>query len=251
MNIFNYAKTLMGIAITATVIAILGLIFTAPRVTIDIPETQVRHEIAARLPITIERSGANIVVRAAQVDFLSTNQINISAETDVAGYGFSGIATTQVTSSLRYEYGSFYLSDLGIDDVQITLDDTSDAKVSDYKSAASGLFATLREKIEDEKKGSGEALDRIVSDTADRIKPKIAYAVDDALKSIPIYSLHNKDMKHNIAALALEDVFFTEDAAHATLNIGRLVLNLVIFGFVGLFWILASVGIVIGGPVRR
>lgn len=235
----------IGIALA---VAIAAIILISPTITIDVPESTVRSQVAQKLPMTIDRNGVNVIVRSATIDFLDGDAIHLTAEADLAGYGLSGSATADATSSLRYEGGNFYLDKLSVDDVAFAPDGESNSRIDDAKKVASAAFGNLRNRLEGEVEGAGAALDRLSEGAAEKAEPILRDAIDRALRSIPVYSLNGRDMKHDLAALALENVSFSAEAAHVDLNPGRALLKLIIAGVLLLVAAAGAVGMVVAAP---
>lgn len=232
----------------ALALALAAFILISPTIRVDVPESKVRSELALKLPMTIDRNGVNVIVRAATVDFLDSNAVRLTAEADLAGFGLSGSASTDATSGLRYENGNFYLTELTFSDVDFALDGESSSRVDDAKDVASAAFGRLRAKLDSEVDGAGAALDRLSADATAKAEPILRDAVDRALRSIPVYSLNGRDMKHDLAALALENVTFSEEAAHADLSPGKALLHIIISIALIFIAVGAAVGMIFVAP---
>jgi len=206
----------------------LAALLYSPSITIDIPEAKVRSEVATRLPMTIEKNGVNVLVRSATIDFLESDAIHIVAEADIAGYGLSGAARADVTSGLRYESGAFYLAELDLGDIEISLDQARKSNLGSARDVAGGILGALRERAEALSPGAGAVLEDVEAATRARVEPAAREALDRALASIPVYDLKGRDLKHDLAALAVEDVNFTAQAAQVRLDPGTLVLRLLL-----------------------
>ena len=226
----------------ALALGIASFILISPTIRVDVPESKVRSELALKLPMTIDRNGVNVIVRAATVDFLDSNAIHLTAEADLAGFGLSGSASADATSGLRYEGGNFYLTELTFSDIDFVADGESSTRIEDATSVASAAFGRLRSKLDSEVEGAGAALDRLSADAAAKAEPVLRDAIDRAIRSIPVYSLNGRDMKHDLAALALEDVSFSDEAAHADLNPGKALLRIIL----GIALIFIAAGAAIG-----
>jgi len=221
-------------------------LFYAPNFTIDIPETRVHDEIAARLPVTVQKDGINVLVRSAEVDFLDSNAVHVVTDADIAGIGLSGSVRADVTSSLTYRDGAFYLADLSMEDIDIKIDQDSSEKISDVGSIAESLYNGLRGRLEAGNPGAGDALDNLRSKAEEKMQPVIRDTINNILADIPVYDLNGKDLKHNLAALALEDVSFSADAAHVTLDPGSLIIRIILLTLAFIVAALGSLGATMG-----
>lgn len=233
-----FRKIAMALAGLAA-LAVLGILIFGPRVSISIPETQAQAELAAMLPMTIEKNGVNVVLRSAELDFRADNRVRITADLDIAGYGLSGAGRADATSGLRYEGGNFYLSEISVSDMDITPDAPSSSRIKDATTAFSGLLDRARDAVAADRPEAAPAFDRLRAEAAERLAPRAREAVDQILTQVPVYSLNGKDLAHSAAALALEDISFGEDQVTATLNPQRLILK--VLGGIALL-ILATLG---------
>ena len=155
-------------------------------------------------------------------------------------------ARADATSGLRYEGGAFYLADLGVGDIEVDIDQKSASRLSDIRSAADGLFKSLQARVEDASPGAGSALEALRGQAESRFGPAASNAIEEALATIPVYDLHGKDLRHDLAALALEDVSFSSEEALVRLSPGTLVLRLLLGALAlvlallgGLGWVMA------------
>jgi hypothetical protein len=233
--------------IALVALALTFLIVTAPEIEVRITEDQVAEQIAAELPKTITKGGLEITVNDATVDFLADNAVRITAVADIAGYGMTGRADADMTSSLEYRDGDFFLTSVDFDDLRLTQDPDTEEKLSDATSVARGLFNRLRDQVEDGEAGAGAALERVADRAMDRFAPAARESVETMMTNIPVYSLNGKGMKESLAAMALKDLHFEETTAVATLSPAQLVLKILLgIAMTGVAGILA-LGVMMGG----
>ena len=234
------------IALWLIAVAIGFIVFFAPNVDITVPEDKVIAAVNDALPMTIEKSGATVVVKAATVDFLETNVVHITADFDISGMGISGDANIDATSGLRYRNGEFFLTDVSLDNIKGSMDQQSEGKIADVKAIGSGLMGSLREKLSEHNVDAGPAMDRMQAAAVERFKPIILDALNSKLQTTPVYSLNGQSLKHSLAAAALDDIRFFADSAVVSLDPSQLVLRIIgVIAFLGLALIMA-IGMIFG-----
>ena len=123
-----------------------------------------------KLPLTFTKVGLEIIVRDADVDFLTENAVRIRADADVSGYGLAGSAIADMTTSITYRDGDFFLTSVAFDDIKFIQDAATEEKLEDGNSVARGLFNTMRDAIADGETGVGAALDRVADRAMDPLK---------------------------------------------------------------------------------
>jgi hypothetical protein len=96
------------------------------------------------------------------------------------------------------------------------------------------------------KADSGDAFDREQARLLERLKPIAIGLLQDSLRSIPIYDLTGKDLKRDVAAMALKDVRFSGDAAHVVLSSRQFVGTMLYYAACGLLIALALAMFVYG-----
>lgn len=224
-------------------LGIFGMVLAAPVITIEIPEETVQTEIAAKLPIAVDQAGAQISVTAAKVDFLDSNAAHITAMVDYRGFGVGGTAIADVTSSLRYEAGRFYLDEVSLDDVKTALDAESAGRVDDAKTLAKGFFDRARERLAAGDAKAGAALDRFRDAALNQITPLLEGGIEKAIRDIPIYDLTGRDLKHSLAAAALKDVTFTDTGVIVSLDPAQLMLKILGMIAIGAMALLGAIGL--------
>ena len=238
----------VGTAIAFLLVCALGyVIFLADDIEVQFTETQVAEQIEAQLPLTFTKAGLEIIVRDADVDFLTENAVRIRADADVSGYGLAGSAIADMTTSITYRDGDFFLTSVAFDDIKFIQDAATEEKLEDGNSVARGLFNTMRDAIADGETGVGAALDRVADRAMDNIIPIGKDALETVITHIPIYSLNGKDYKQTVAAMALASLTFDDTSVIATLSPAQLVVKILMgIALVGLAGILAF-GFVFGG----
>lgn len=214
----------LGIVLLAGAIA---LLVSRPEFEVAISEDRVAQQIADRLPERIRRAGVDIEISALDADFLAENAVRIRATADVAGFGVSGRAETDATSGLRYADGAFYLSDITVDDVRFALDGQAGAGMQDARSVTSALLGAIRSRLEEENAGAGAAFDRILAEAEPKLAEAVGGAVNALLRSVPVYRLDGRSTAHDLAALALREVRFTDTQAIAVLDPGFALIRIV------------------------
>lgn len=226
-------KIILGLAIVVG-LAIAGFALFAPNFFITIPEQTVRSEIDTSLPRTETLLGATVVVDQLVVDFRDDNTIHVSAEFSFDGYTLAGTGETDVVSGLRYENGNFYLRDFSLDNLAIELDTESSAKAEGYRAIGQSLFDRGVSMLggEDADSQSQQAARELLESARETGLEKAKVAINTSLTRIPVYSLNGKDIRYDLAALALEDVTFSDTEATAELNPARALRHLLFMGLV-------------------
>lgn len=224
----------------------LGLIALAMMNTtfdVGIEEDLVNTQITNILPQTHTKLGGSVTISTLDVDFLETNTVNVKAEFAFKGYNIVGTGSTDITSGLRYQNGDFFLTDLTLDDIVLSLNDTSLERAEGYKQIGNSLLERGMSFLSENTDSEGQAVAEELTEQARlRATETIKTLANNAMTSIPVYSLNGKDIKYDLAKLALEDVTFTDTQAVATLNPGKAVRTLLLMGLVMVFSVLATAG---------
>jgi hypothetical protein len=236
----KYVGWILG-ALGAALIAYLA--FGKP-ITVTVPEAKVQEEVQARLPMEIVKSGVTINIDTLKIDFLEEDQVQFVIGMDLAGYGITGRAVGDAKSSLRYEDGELFLEDISLDDLNITSTGESTQKLDDMAATASALWNRLK-KGDGEDADTAEAMERIKERAIAKLMPKAVEMANAKLQEIPVYSLNDKDMKMDMAAMALEDITFASDRAEVTLDPRN-----VILWVLGMALIFGAAGLIALGMIR-
>jgi hypothetical protein len=226
-------------------LAVLGLggyAVLGPDIDITVSEAQANLRLQDSLPLTYAKDRVTAVVEKASVDFQSDNRARVTANVDIQGYGFSGVAFADAASGIRYEDGDFYLVDVTLDEVDFRLDDESSQRVADVRAVATSIWNMAKDKAVEHLPEAGDAIERLKGDAVAGLSAKTRGMIEDALRTTPVYSLNGKGLKETFAVMALEDVQFTREAVVIRLDPGRAVLKLL--GFLAL-----GVGGVLGAAV--
>jgi len=126
----------------------------------------------------------------------------------------SGTASAKTYTSIRYDDGAFYLTDLKLDDLEVKPSLASRAKLVAIRKAIETFLDDVE--IELASGGNDEALDKL-RDLRNTIGPLLRKTLDENLGKIPVYRLQG-DAKKGAARLILKDISFTNDDAIATLS---------------------------------
>ncbi|RYG92960.1 hypothetical protein EU803_02300 [Loktanella sp. IMCC34160] len=228
-------------------LAALGLAFVlVPPYIIEITEAQIAEGVDENLPYTVN-SGFSVTVQSAVVQLSDENKIVLEAQFDARGLTLEGMGTADVASSLRYENGRFYLSDLKHDNVVFAFSENSESTISDVRSTLEGILR--RETEEAETSGEDDRIRRLAEaneyhETA--LREDALDLLDNVLGSFPIYDLSRvNDGRFRLAALALDDVEITSEKVLVTLSLQRFIITLA--GILGTFLLFL---VIILGPVN-
>jgi hypothetical protein len=235
-----------GFVVAFLALGLIALGLAAPDFTVSIPEDKAQSEVRARLPKELSRLGAKIVIDAIDLDFRNDDRVGVGVSAKVEGFGISGLVDVKTVSGVRYEAGKFYLEDLSMGDVRFTPDPSASAVIADRQLVAQGALSALRNRLTEGKPEAGDAFDRERMRLAELLKPIVVDLLQDSLRSIPIYDLTGKDLKRDVAAMALKDIRFSADAAHVVLSSRQFVGTLLYYAVCGLLIALAIAMVVLG-----
>lgn len=225
-------------------LAVLGLAFVfVPPYIIEITEAQIAEGVDENLPYTVD-SGFSVTVQSAVVQLSDENKIVLEAQFDARGLTLEGTGTANVASSLRYENGKFYLSDLKHDDVVFAFSENSESTISDVRSTIEGILR--RETEEADSSGEDDRIGRLAEANAyyeTALREDALDLLDNVLGSFPVYDLSRvNDSRFRLAALALDEVEITSEKVLVTLSLQRFIITLA--GILGTF--LLSIVIFLG-----
>ena len=219
-------------------LAALGLAFVlVPPYIVEITEAQIAEGLDENLPYEVN-NGVLVNVRSATVQLSNENKIVLEAQFDARGLTLEGKGTANVASSLRYENGEFYLSDLKHDNVVFAFSENSESTISDVRSTLEGILR--RETEEADSSGDNDRIGRLTEaneyyETA--LREDALNLLDSVLGSFPVYDLNQvNDSRFRLAALALDDVEITSQKILVTLSVQRLLISLA--GILGTFLLL-------------
>ena len=219
-------------------LATLALAFVlVPPYIVEITEAQIAEGVDDNLPYTVDR-GFSVTVQSAVVQLSDDNKIVLEARFDARGLTLEGMGTANVASSLRYESGRFYLSDLKHDDVLFAFSENSESTISDVRSTIEGILR--REAEEAESSGENDRIGRLAEANAyyeTALREDALELLDNVLGSFPVYDLNRvNDSRFRLAALALDDVEITSEKVLVTLSLQRFLITLA--GVLGTFLLL-------------
>jgi hypothetical protein len=236
----------VGVFVALVALGLVALGLAAPDFTVSIAEDKAQAAVRERLPKEISRLGAKITIETVDLDFRDDNKVGVGVLARAEGFGFGGHAEVKTVSGIRYDAGKFYLSDLVLNDIRFTPDPPASAAIADRQMVVQGALAAMRNGLNDSKAESGDAFDREQQRLLERLKPIAVGLLQDSLRSIPIYDLTGKDLKRDVAAMALKDVRFSGDAAHVVLSSRQFVGTVLYYAACGLLIALALAMFVYG-----
>ncbi len=221
-------------------LAALGLAFIlVPPYVVEITEAQIAEGLDENLPYKVN-SGVSVNVRSAAVQ-LEENKIVLETQFDARGLTLEGIGTANVASSIRYDNGRFYLSDLKHDNVVFAFSENSESTISEVRSTLEGILR--RETEEADSSGDNDRIGRLAEaneyyETA--LREDAVNLLDNVLGSFPVYDLNRvNDSRFRLAALALDHVEITSEKVLITLSLQRLITTLA--GILGTFLLMAVI----------
>ena len=213
-------------------------------IEIEVSEAQARQKFQAALPISYSHSRTEALVEKANFDFQDDGRVRLTAEVDIQGYGFSGVAFADAASGIRYAGGNFYLVDVTLDEVDFRMDDESNQRVADVRAVATSIWNMAKDKASEHLPEAGDAIERLKGDAVAGLSAKTRGMVEEALRTTPVYSLNGKGLKESLAVLALKDVRFTSDAVVVTLDPGRLIGKIMVVVLIAGLALLSGLGMV-------
>lgn len=203
-----------------------AFIFIPPYI-VKITKAQITEGLRENLPYEVD-SGVLVTVQSAMVELSDENRIILEAQFDARGLTLEGMGTANVTSSIIYENGKFYLSELKHDNIFFTFSENSKSTISDVKSTLEGILR--RETEEADASGDKDRVRRLtgINEYYEAALQKDAVnLLDDILSSFPVYDLKRiNDSRFRIAALSLDDVEINSDGILVTLSFQRLITTL-------------------------
>jgi hypothetical protein len=228
------------LSIVCAALVAVGLML--PNFTVSIPEATVQDQISGALPIGWKGLGAQASVDAATLSMQPDGTFAITGSGTAEGYAMSGVLALDATTGMAYRNGAFYLSDLDISDLTITLDGASAAVLKERTS----LFGALKQRAAEAIGQDDGAAVAAASAEMERIQVSLLEqgrtAIDNGLANTPVYNLHNAPGLLGWAPLAISDVQVVDKAIAVTLSpsgfLGALALRAVLFAFA----VLASLG---------
>lgn len=210
-------------AIVAVAIAAVAFV---PDFDVRISEKAVRDAISERIPVTYgDTDGILAEITSGDVDFLDEGEkgkVRLEADVDLSGFGLAGSGAAKTTTSVRYDDGAFYLSDLALDDFELKPSLATRAKLLAWKKV---LDTFLDEAAQDIRVRDGEAAFGEFETRRRMFGPIVLEAIDERLGTIPVYRLEGGLAQYAIF-LALKDVSFTEAEAVATLSAAQAILKI-------------------------
>ncbi|MEM9145112.1 MAG: hypothetical protein AAGC57_02865, partial [Pseudomonadota bacterium] len=151
------------------------------------------------------------------LDFQASNAVRVLAEAEISGYGVSARTETGASGGLIYRDGAFYLSDPVIETVTLTPGE------SEPETPVGALTGALLGAVERGlgAAGGAEALSQLLDAAGPEIRAAMRDALAHLLEKTPLYTLSGQGMVQDIAALALQEIRFTETEAIAVIDPAR------------------------------
>lgn len=196
----------------------LAIVAFVPDFEVAITEEEVRDRIEDALPVMSGSEEIEILITNAEVDFMGSGekgQVALAAEVRISGFGLGATSEVDTVTAIRYEDGSFYLSDLKLDDLSLTPTLATRAKIAALKKAWQPIIDQFIEEFEANQ--SDMTFEEAKAELQKSLIPLVRQAMDDALATIPVYRLEG-DAAQSAVRLILKDVAFTDDTAIAVLS---------------------------------
>lgn len=200
------------------VVVTLAIVVFVPDFEVVIDEDEVRERIEDALPVSAGTSEIELKVTDAEVDFLATGdkgQVALFGEVRISGFGMAATSEVDTLTAIRYEDGSFYLSDLRLDDLSLTPTLATRAKIAALKKAWQPIIDEFVQEFD--ASNSEVSFEELKAELQKSLIPVVRQALDDALGQIPVYWLEG-DAAQGAARLILKDISFTDTQAVAILS---------------------------------
>lgn len=203
----------VGILVAVT----LAIVLFVPDFEVTITEDEVRERIADALPLSAGTGEVEVRISDARVDFLDVGekgQVALQAEIRVSGLTLAATAEVDTVTAIRYDDGSFYLSDLRLDDLTLTPTLATKAKLAALRKAWQPVLDQFVEEFE---ANGNMTFEEARADMQRSLLPLVRRGMDDALRKVPVFTLGGTPATV-AAALVLKDVSFADREAIAVLS---------------------------------
>jgi hypothetical protein len=187
----------IGASLTAVVaIGLAVLLFTNPRVNVQIPESTAQMAIDAKLPLVCDTGPVKYRVTAATITFQETGRALVVAEIDLKALGTSTTARVTVSAEPYYEDGAFFLRDFHAEKTEILQSSLPPGEMDRLEALAA----------------------KISGKTKDKVRDLLESGVEAGLREHPVYRLQPTDFRHTIAGIVLSDIRVESGQLDATLD---------------------------------
>ena len=233
-------KRVLTIVLSIMLVVLLAAFLFVPPQIVEISETQISEALEENLPYSVNKWGAQVTVHDAKVQLSNQNKIIVDAWFGAAGATLEGVGVAAVNSSISYDDGRFYLSDLKHEDIKFEFSENSRETISDVRSTLEGILR--REAEEANESGEGARIDELAQANEyyeTKLQTDAIDVLDDFLGSFPVYNLERAGGSLRLAALALDDVQVTSDKILVTLSLQTLIVRLT--SIVGSFLLVTAV----------
>ena len=228
----------VGILVAVT----LAIVLFVPDFEVVIDEDDVRDRIDDALPVFSGTKEIELKVTDAQVDFLDIGekgQVALSGEVKISGFGLAATSAVDTVTAVRYEDGSFYLSDLRLDDLSLTPTLATRAKIAALKKAWQPIIDQFAAEMDAAPDWSEMSFEEAKAELQRSLIPLVRQAMDDALGQIPVYRLEG-DAAKGAARLILKDISFSDRQAIAVLSPAQAMIKIATAILIGLVLLLLA-----------
>ncbi len=209
----------IGLAVVVA-IGLAVLLFTNPRVVLQIPEATAQRAIDAKLPIIRDARTLKYRVTAATVTFQESGRAQVMAEIEFTAFGTTTTARVTASAEPYYRDEAFFLRDFQAEKTEILQSSLPTAERDRIEAMAAKVSGATKEKIRD----------------------LIERGVEAVLQEHPVYRLQPTDFRHTIARLVLSDIRVEAGRLDATLDpLGG--------GLRGLVWLALAAAAIIAGAL--
>lgn len=203
-----------------------AFLFVPPQI-VEISQSQIAQGLKGNLPYSVDKWGAQVTVNEATVQLRDDDKIIINARFGAVGATLEGSGTAAINSSIRYDDGKFYLSDLKHEDIEFEFSANSRDTISDVRSALENILRReTEEAIAGEDATRIDQLARANQYYETKLQADAVEALDNFLSSFPVYNLERAEGALKLAALALDDVKVTSEKILVSLSFQTLLIRL-------------------------
>lgn len=197
--------------------------------TFTAPEGIIQEKLSEALPHTISKLDIDLTVKWATADFRDDNSAKVMFDLSAESRGVSADIAGEADTSIRYNDGSFYLSELNPNDVQVVLGEGTQGKIQDFKDKISDRIDESVHRFF--QKAENQELHALKDKAFAYVKENATEYATAYIETVPVYSLDRTDPKMLLASMAIEDVAFSEDGVIVTVNPRHPGLLLIFFVF--------------------
>lgn len=201
-------KKIVGSIIVITLILIGSVFLFAEDVEITVSEIEAQTAIDEYLAVNEPKSlGISLYPNNISIDFKANNTAQVKSDMLIDGHGYIGRFDGIFATRVNYNVPRLYLDDLQLIEGSFYADESTQSDLKNLKRSVVNVVE--RKRRADREVNSKIGLEQSSNDYVEDITIKVTKFV---FESIPIFDLRSSGKTGRVAALALKDVKFIEDA---------------------------------------